>query len=170
MAQGGFPVFSLLILCTGGGLNSASPTGRRGMRGPGTPGCAALHPGLFSYSPYGRTTGLHRLAAFQRRRDIFMFSLWAGDGAADAGYPHPYFVNKFLVFLRLRVWLRCKILSANDLRAKSSNKRSYGTAQALVPVWHIALPFISVHPSGEILCNPQMPCGSWGIPCLPTTN
>jgi hypothetical protein len=28
-----------------------------GMRGLGTSGCAALHPGLFSCSPYGRTTG-----------------------------------------------------------------------------------------------------------------
>jgi hypothetical protein len=47
-----------------------------------------------------------------------MFSLGADDGAADAGYPHPYFGRKILRCLELGYGVRCKILSAKDLRAK----------------------------------------------------
>ena len=40
--------------------------------------------------------------------------------------PHPYSVNKFLVFNRLQSSYRAKILSAMDLAADSSQERSYG--------------------------------------------
>jgi hypothetical protein len=43
------------------------------------------------------------------------------------GYPHPYFVGKFLVFLRIRAGLRCKILRTKKFPAKSSRIRSYVT-------------------------------------------
>jgi hypothetical protein len=46
--------------------------------------------------------------------------------SAYAGYPHPYFVNKFLVFMGLQAWLRCKIVKTKELSAKSSRIRSYG--------------------------------------------
>jgi hypothetical protein len=42
-----------------------------------------------------------------------------------AGYPHPYFVNKFLVFMGLQAWLRRKIVKTKELSAKSSRIRSY---------------------------------------------
>jgi hypothetical protein len=71
----------------------------------------------------------------------------------NPGYPHPYFGRKILVFLRLRGGLRCKILKAKKFPAKSSSIRSYGPILALGLVRPIALPFISVHPSGEIFCN-----------------
>jgi hypothetical protein len=47
------------------------------------------------------------------------------------GYPHPYFANKLLVFLRLRVGLRCKILITMKFPAKSSRIRSYVTFRPL---------------------------------------
>jgi hypothetical protein len=31
--------------------------------------------------------------------------------------PHPYFVNKILVFFGLRAWLRCKIVKTKELPA-----------------------------------------------------
>jgi hypothetical protein len=48
------------------------------------------------------------------------------------GYPHPYFVNKFLVFLRLQVGLRRKILITKKFPAKSSRIRSYVTFRPLL--------------------------------------
>jgi hypothetical protein len=39
--------------------------------------------------------------------------------------PHPYFVNKILVFLSLREGLRCKIVKTKEFPAKSSRIRSY---------------------------------------------
>ncbi len=41
-------------------------------------------------------------------------------------YPHPYPVEKFLVFNDLQTGLRCKILSAIELAAESSQERTYG--------------------------------------------
>jgi hypothetical protein len=48
--------------------------------------------------------------------------VWIKAGIRD---PHPYFVNKILVFFDLRVWLRCKIIKTKELFAKSSSERSY---------------------------------------------
>jgi len=42
------------------------------------------------------------------------------------GYPHPYFVGKFLCFMRLQGGLRCKIVKTKKFPAKSSRIRSYG--------------------------------------------
>src|SRR6266568_234124 len=40
--------------------------------------------------------------------------------------PHPYSVEKFLVFKGLQTGLRCKVLSAIELAAESSRVRTYG--------------------------------------------
>jgi hypothetical protein len=43
------------------------------------------------------------------------------------GYPpHPYSVNKFLVFIDIGEGLRCKILILLELFAESSFQKSYG--------------------------------------------
>src|SRR6266568_36315 len=39
--------------------------------------------------------------------------------------PHPYFVNKFSLFMGLQEGYRCKILSAKNLAAESSRVRTY---------------------------------------------
>jgi hypothetical protein len=79
-------------------------------------------------------------------------------------HPHPYFVNKILVFFGLRAGFRCKIVKTKELFAKSSSIRSYEPNEALAFVRPIALPLISVHSSEEIICNPgkvALPPGLW---------
>jgi hypothetical protein len=66
------------------------------------------------------------------------------------GYPHPYFVNKFLVFIGLQVWLRCKIVKTKELFAKSSRIRSYGTIGGRVEGKLLCM---IVQQSWEMICN-----------------
>jgi hypothetical protein len=58
--------------------------------------------------------------------DIAQGRLWG------TRYPHPYFANKFLVFISLQVCLRCKILRTKKFPTKSSKERSYTTFQPLL--------------------------------------
>jgi len=62
--------------------------------------------------------------------------------------PHPYFGRKSFAARVSHGALQN--LSANDLRAKSSNKRSYGTAKQLLAC-ALAPPLISVHQAGKFL-------------------
>jgi hypothetical protein len=56
---------------------------------------------------------------------------FAQGGLWGTRHPHPYFVNKFLVFISLRAGFRCKILRTKKFPAKSSKERSYATFQPL---------------------------------------
>jgi len=47
-----------------------------------------------------------------------------------AGYPHPYSVNKFLVFIDIGEVLRCKIVILLELFAESSFQKSYRVFEA----------------------------------------
>jgi hypothetical protein len=47
------------------------------------------------------------------------------------GYPHPYFGRKVVVFLRLQMGLRYKVVKTKEFPANSSRIRSYGTCWPL---------------------------------------
>src|ERR1039458_3558151 len=93
--------------------------------------------------------------------------------------PHPYFVNKFLVFLSLQTGLRCKIVKTKKFPAKSSRIRSYVTFRPLLAAsgWKPRdegapgrlegkLLRIIVRRRGEIICKglavQAMTCGAAG--------
>ena len=93
--------------------------------------------------------------------------------------PHPYFVNKFLVFLSLQTGLRCKIVKTKKFPAKSSRIRSYVTFRPLLAAsgWKRRdegapgrlegkLLRIIVRRRGEIICKglavQAMTCGAAG--------
>jgi hypothetical protein len=54
-----------------------------------------------------------------------------GQPSGHLVYPHPYFVNKILVFMSLQAGLRCKILKTMKFPAKYSWIRSYVTFRPL---------------------------------------
>jgi hypothetical protein len=60
-------------------------------------------------------------------RALVEYALLLQFSPLDRYYPHPYFVNKPIVFWRLQAWFRCKIVKKKELFAKSSRIRSYAT-------------------------------------------